>query len=281
MQRRIKSIGIIGGTGAMGQWLRSNLGKAGYDVLVAGRNTDLTYEECVAHTDVVLINVPIRYTEDVIAKVAPMMQSGQVLVDNTSIKSAPVDAMLQHAPEGVEVLGMHTVFGPSAPSLQGQNVIFTRTGRSGRRSEEFENIFYKHGARVTYSYCEQHDRQMALHQNLEHFSKLALAEVIAQRVDNADDLHPFSSPNSRASLATMGRVLHADLDLLGQIQTLNAYGPEVIRAYVNAASRLADAIENGDMDAVYRSVESSAGKLGHRFLSEMLARSKAYDDAAK
>jgi len=46
---RIKTIGIIGGTGAMGQWLQRTLARAGYDVLVAGRNTDLTYEECVAH----------------------------------------------------------------------------------------------------------------------------------------------------------------------------------------------------------------------------------------
>lgn len=278
---RIKTIGIIGGTGAMGQWLKRAFAEAGYDVLIAGRNTDLTYEECVAHANVVLINVPIRHTDDIIARVAPMMTSGQVLADNTSIKTAPVAQMLAHAPDGVEVLGMHTVFGPSAPSLRGQNVIFTRTERSGRRSEEFENIFYKHGARVTYSDCERHDRQMALHQNLEHFSKLVLAEVIAQRVDAASDLHPFSSPNSRASLATMGRVLHADLDLLGQIQTLNAYGPEVIRSYVAAATRLADAVEKGDMDVLYRSIESSAGKLGHQFLADMLARSKAYDDASK
>ena len=275
---RIKSIGIIGGTGAMGQWLKTMFAGAGYDVLIAGRNTDLTYEECVAHANVVLINVPIKHTPEVIANVAPLMTRGQVLVDNTSIKLAPVAAMLEHAPDGVEVLGMHTVFGPSAPSLRGQNVIFTRTARSGRRSEEFEKIFYKHGARVTYASGDQHDRQMALHQNLEHFTKLVLAEVISGSVDDANDLSPFASPNSRASLATMGRVLHADLDLIGQIQTLNTYGPAAIRRYVEVASRLADAIENGDMDAVYRSLESSAGKLGHAFLSAMLARSRAFDE---
>ncbi|MEM6638268.1 MAG: prephenate dehydrogenase/arogenate dehydrogenase family protein [Pseudomonadota bacterium] len=276
----IRTIGIIGGTGAMGRWLHEFFSSAGYDVLVSGRDTDLTYDECIAHANAVVVNVPIQHTRAVIEKVAPLMASGQVLVDNTSIKRDAVKAMLEHAPEGVEVLGMHTVFGPAAAGLKGQNVIFTRTDRAGRRSAEFENIFYKHGAQVTYADSDAHDRQMALHQNLEHFTKLVLAEVITQTVPDADALEPFSSPNSRASLATMGRVLHMDLELLGQIQSHNQYGAAVIRQYADVVERLACAVEQGDLAALQRSVEKSAGQLGHRFLSDMLARSKRLDQVA-
>jgi prephenate dehydratase/prephenate dehydrogenase len=277
--RRIKTIGIIGGTGAMGQWFKKQLGSAGFDILVAGRSTDLTYEECVAHSNVVLVNVPIRHTDDTIARVAPMMTSGQVLVDNTSVKSGPVAAMLEHAPPDVEVLGMHTIFGPKVTSLHAQNVVFTRTPRSAGLCREFENIFYKHGARITYTDPAHHDKQMALHQNLEHFTKLVLAEVVCQNFEQPDELDQYSSPNSRASLATMGRVLHTDLDLLAQIQTGNEHGPQMIDAYMQAATALANAVRDGDMDVLYKTVEKSAGKLGHRFLTRMLERAREQDVA--
>ncbi|MFK7887317.1 MAG: prephenate dehydrogenase/arogenate dehydrogenase family protein [Gammaproteobacteria bacterium] len=277
--KRIKSIGIIGGTGAMGQWFRQHLGSAGFDVLIAGRNTDLTYEECVAHSNAVLINVPIQHTEATIANIAPMMTAGQLLVDNTSVKTGPVNAMMLHAPSKVEVLGMHTVFGPAAASLRGQNVIFTRTARSTTLCKEFENIFYKHGARITYTDPAHHDKQMALHQNLEHFTKLVLAEVVCQSFDEPDTLDQYSSPNSRASLATMGRVLHTDLDLLAQIQMANAHGPQMIETYVNVANSLAQAIEKQDMNVLYKIVEKSAGKLGHRFLTRMLERARDQDQS--
>ena len=76
----------------------------------------------------VLINVPIRNTEQMIRDIGPLMDKGQLLVDNTSIKTQPVAAMLQATGPGVEVLGMHTVFGPNAASLHGQNVVFTGSG---------------------------------------------------------------------------------------------------------------------------------------------------------
>lgn len=275
--KRIKTIGIIGGTGAMGQWFRQQLGGAGFDILIAGRNTDLTYEECVAHSNAVLINVPIRHTEDTIARVAPLMTPGQLLVDNTSVKTGPVSAMLEHAPPEVEVLGMHTVFGPAAASLHAQNIVFTRTARSAMLCKEYENIFYKHGARITYTDPAYHDKQMALHQNLEHFTKLVLAEVVCQNFEQPDELDQYSSPNSRASLATMGRVLHTDLDLLAQIQTSNEFGPQMIEDYMSAATTLAAAVRDGDMDVLHKVVEKSAGKLGHRFLTRMLERAREQD----
>ena len=277
IEPKIKSIGIIGGTGAMGQWLKATFAHAGYDVLIAGRKTDLTYAECVAHSDVVLMNVPIRNTDEMISAVGPLLGKGQLLVDNTSIKTQPVAAMLKAAGAEVEVLGMHTVFGPEAASLHGQNVVFTRTDRSAALSEEFEHIFYKHGARITYTDCEHHDRQMAFHQNLEHFTKLVLAEVLCESFDDPDSLDRFSSPNSRASLATIGRVLHIDLDLLAQIQSWNLQGPDMIRKFIDVATRLGQAVEKNDMHALQKSVEKSAGQLGHRFLADMLARSRERD----
>ncbi len=271
---RLRNIGIIGGTGQMGQWFERFFAPAGYNVLISGRRTALTYEQCVAQSDAVIVNVPIQNTVDTIHQIGQWFRPGQLIADNTSIKTQPVAAMLESVPEGVEVLGMHTVFGPNVDSLQNQNVVFTRTGVSGDLAREFENIFYKFGAKITYTNPETHDRQMAFHQNLEHFTKLVLAKVLRSQFKDPFEMDSYSSPNSRTSLVTMGRILNADPDLYSEIQTYNLQGPDMIRAYLEAAQQLGQALITGDVDMFKDTMVSSATELGPTYLQEMLNKSK-------
>ena len=44
---RLRTIGIIGGTGQMGGWFEKFFGAAGYTVLISGRRTPLTYQQCI------------------------------------------------------------------------------------------------------------------------------------------------------------------------------------------------------------------------------------------
>jgi prephenate dehydrogenase len=271
---RLRTIGIIGGTGQMGQWFRHFFVPAGYEVLISGRRTPLTYEQCIAQSDAVIINVPIKNTVDTIQQVGRWFRPGQLIADNTSIKTQPVAAMLEAVPEGVEVLGMHTVFGPAVDNLHGQNVVFTRTARSGELSHEFENIFYKYGAKITYTDPETHDRQMAFHQNLEHFTKLVLAHVLCSQFGDPFEMDSYSSPNSRTSLVTMGRILNADPDLYSEIQAYNLQGPAMIRAYLAAAQQLGQALIAGDVETFKTEMRSSATALGTPYLQDMLKKSK-------
>ena len=271
---KIKTIGILGGTGQMGQWFREFFNGARYNVLISGRRTRLSYQQCIEQSDVVIINVPIRNTVDVIHDVGQYFRPGQLIADNTSIKTQPVEAMLAAVPEGVEVLGMHTIFGPRVESLRHQNIVFTRTPVSGSRAKEFEDIFYKHGATITYTTPEYHDKQMAFHQNLEHFTKIALAQVLHSHFGDPAEMDRYSSPNSRTSLAIMGRILRADPDLYSEIQSYNLQGPGMLKAYQEVVQTLAQAMIGGDFEAFTRSMTSSAGALGEDYLKEMLHKSQ-------
>ena len=271
---RLRTIGIIGGTGQMGQWFQRFFAPAGYEVLISGRSTSLTYEQCIAQSDAVIINVPIKHTVDTIKQVGRWFRPGQLIADNTSIKTQPVAAMLEAVPAGVEVLGMHTVFGPAVANLNGQNVVFTRTVTSGELSHEFENIFYKYGAKITYTDPETHDRQMAFHQNLEHFTKLVLAQVLCNQFEDPFEMDSYSSPNSRTSLITMGRILNADPDLYSEIQAFNLQGPSMLRAYLEAAQALGQALIAGDVSTFKTQMVSSATALGAPYLKETLEKSK-------
>lgn len=272
---RLHTIGIIGGTGQMGQWLRTFFEAAGYTVLLSGRRTPLTYQHCVEQSDAVIINVPIQNTVEIIDAIGHFFRPGQLIVDNTSIKTQPVAAMLAAVPTGVEVLGMHTVFGPAVESLRQQNVVFTRTAASGELADEFESIFYKYGARITYTTPEYHDKQMAFHQNLEHFTKVVLAAVLRTSFSDPTEMDRYSSPNSRTSLVTMGRILSADPDLYSEIQSYNLQGPAMLRVYLEVAQALGQALMAGQTDAFKNSMVESVQALGPTYLEEMLQRSRA------
>lgn len=272
---RLRTLGLIGGTGQMGRWFKPFLEAAGYQVLISGRRTPLTYAMCIAQSDAVIINVPISHTVELIRQVGPLFRTGQLMVDNTSIKTQPVAAMLDVAPEGVEVLGMHTVFGPSISELRRQNVIFTTTPKSGELAREFEGIFYKYGATITHTTPEYHDRQMAFHQNLEHFTKIVLAEVLRAQFGTPAVMAAYSSPNSRLSLLTMGRVLQGDPQLYAEIQTQNLEGPGTIREYLRIAGEIGQGLMDGDATRFAQAMTQGAEAFGPAFLRQAVDISNA------
>jgi prephenate dehydrogenase len=277
---RLHTIGLIGGTGLMGRWFRPFFETAGYQVLISGRTTPLTYQQCIEQSDAVLFNVPISSTIEVIHRLGPLFRPGQLMVDNTSIKTQPVSAMLEVAPEGVEVLGMHTVFGPTIAELRRQNVIFTTTPRSGELAQEFEGIFYKYGATITHTTPEYHDRQMAFHQNLEHFTKVVLAEVLRAQFGTPEAMASYSSPNSRLSLITMGRVLKGDPGLYAEIQTQNLQGSGMIEEYLRVAGAIGRALMQGDAGRFGEAMCHCAEAFGSDFLAHAVATSNAIQEAS-
>ena len=266
---KLRTIGIVGGTGKMGGWFRRLFEQAGYEVLVCGRDSELGVEDCVARSQAVLLNVPIADSVGVARQVSRLLKPGQLVLDNTSVKGKVMSALVETVPDGVEVLGMHTIFGPDVESLRKRNTVFTRTQKSGELAEEFEHIFYKYGAHLSFTSETNHDQQMAFHQNLEHFTKIVLAEVLATRVSDPATTRAYSSPNSRASLRTMARVLRVDARLLTEIQTHNTQGPEMIRHFVNTANELIEIVEQGKFDELLTRIERCLEALGPELLHEL------------
>ena len=90
----------------------------GHEVLLVDRDTELTGPEAAAAADVVVIAVNIESTVEVIKTIGPACRPDALLMDLTSIKQAPVDAMLDSC--DCTVIGTHPLFGPTLHSLQGQ-----------------------------------------------------------------------------------------------------------------------------------------------------------------
>lgn len=266
---RLRTIGIVGGTGKMGGWFRRLFERAGYQVVISGLDDGVSVEECVERSQAVLINVPIPDSVAVAKQVGALLKPGQLVLDNTSVKGQVMEALVGAVAEGVEVLGMHTIFGPDEESLRKRNTVFTRTSRSGELAAEFEHIFYKYGAHLSYTDETNHDQQMAFHQNLEHFTKLVLAEVLAKHVHQPASTGAYSSPNSRASLRTMARVLRVDASLLTEIQAHNSQGPAMLEHFMRIAGELQSLITQGRFDELRERIHGSLEALGPELLQEL------------
>ena len=85
-----------------------------------GGRRALTDIQSAEQCDLVIVSVPIRDTVRVIEEIAPLLTQDQLLCDLTSLKVAPVDAMLKSK---AQVIGLHPMFGPTVSSLRHQTII--------------------------------------------------------------------------------------------------------------------------------------------------------------
>jgi prephenate dehydrogenase len=265
---------IIGGTGETGQWFTRFYSKHGWDVTVWGANAridiaqqlgvpfanDLDNE--ILQSDVVMISVPIEITEQVIAEIAPKMRTGSLLMDITSIKTGAMNAMQHHAPEGVEILGTHPMFGPTIPDLQGQIIILVPVqGRSTRWLPIIRSFYETRGAHIEITTPQEHDRMMAVVQGLTHFAYISIGAAMAELDFDVAESRRFMSPVYEIMVDFTGRILAQNPYLYAMIQ-MNPEMETVHQAYMNVCRDMSDMISGGDIQGFVTMMKRAAVHFG-------------------
>ncbi|MCA1767012.1 MAG: prephenate dehydrogenase/arogenate dehydrogenase family protein [Idiomarina sp.] len=85
---------VFGGKGALGTRLVSQLEQTGYSVIAIDKDDAWPTENELAQAQLVLMSVPVNMTVELIRQLPPLAKDC-VLADLTSIKGAPLKAMLQ------------------------------------------------------------------------------------------------------------------------------------------------------------------------------------------
>jgi prephenate dehydrogenase len=206
-------IGIIGGTGGMGRWFAGFFERAGYTVHVSGQTSGLRPAEMAATCPVVIVSVPIGVTEAIIREAGPHMRRDSLLMDLTSLKAVPVKAML--ASSASEVVGLHPLFGPGVPSMEGQNIVLC-PARGTRWLPWVRDILGDHGAKLVETTPERHDEVMAVVQALNHLDTIVMGLTIRKCGIAQEILKTFSTPTFRGKLEMIDKVfrhpgLHSEI----------------------------------------------------------------------
>ncbi|VVB84611.1 Prephenate dehydrogenase [uncultured archaeon] len=265
---------IIGGTGETGRWFVKFYKKHGYDVVTWGVNKRKDIAESlgvrfaddldgeIRTSDIVMISVPINITEKTIRDIAPKMTAGSLLMDITSVKTVPVDAMSKYAPDDVEILGTHPMFGPSIPDIRGQIVIFTPIeGRSAKWFPIIRSLYEENGAHIEIMDAKEHDRMMAVVQGLTHFAYISIGSVFMELEFDVARSRRFMSPMYDIMLDLVGRILAQNPYLYAMIQ-MNPEVAKVHRAYIDQCNRMADLVKNKDIEGFVNNMKKAAVHFG-------------------
>ena len=264
-----RTVAIIGGAGAMGGCLAQMFADLGHAVMIADLQTQLTPTEAASVADVVLISVPIDVTVQVIAELGPLVREESLLLDVTSIKTEPVQAMLQHSK--ASVVGTHPLFGPSVHSLQGQRIVLT-PGRGDDWLRWLRTMFSARGLSIKESTPQEHDRAMAVVQVLTHFCTEVMGKTMAQFGVPLQETLQFTSPVYLMELLMTARHFAQSPQLYASIQTSNPLTNEITDAFLEAATAHKKDIQSKDRPAIEATFDEVRAFFGS-FTQEALEKS--------
>ena len=249
-------VGIVGGTGGMGAWFGDLLERLGSRVFRVGRATALTPADVARRCDVVVISVPIAETLKVIQELGPLISEDALLMDLTSVKRKPMEAMLKYSRS--EVVGAHPLFGPHVKCSPELRVVLC-PGRGETGLAWVQAIFQVAGLGVTVISSRKHDYIMGLVQGVNHFSTLALALCISRSGLEAQDLLGCSTQTFKQRLKRIDKIMEENAELFRSLLMDNPPAEEFMVRYLDAAEELFKVIREKDTKA-FETIFASLGE---------------------
>jgi prephenate dehydrogenase len=236
------SIGIIGGTGSMGQWFGKFFSDAGHTILISGRKTELTPADITKKCEVVILSLPLDVAIAVSGEIGPLLSDTQLLMDLCSLKEKILKSMLCNT--SAEVIGTHPLFGPFTESIKGQNVVLCQ-GRGEYWLKWLENEYISKGAFVTVMDPSVHDRHMAIVQGLTHFLTICMGRMLQKMNMDADTALSCSTPVFKINYDLIGRLFAQDLGLYQSLISKNIHFSDVLDLFLSVVDEGRDSLLSG------------------------------------
>ena len=259
---------IVGGTGEMGRYFVDWFNRAGYRVRSMGSKVWPNIAALCDGIDLCIISVVIYPYPEIIERIGPHLPKDAVLVDVTSIKKVPLNAMLNAHPG--PVLGLHPLFGPTTSTLDKQIVVAT-PGRDDDACRWVIDQFSLWGAIIVMSDADEHDEIMEFVQSLRHFATFAFGQFLASKKVPLARTLEFSSPIYRLELGMVGRLFAQDSALYAEIIFATPERRALLKDYISSMSKNLEMLEKGDKAEFEREFEKIAewfGPFGEQAMRE-------------
>jgi chorismate mutase/prephenate dehydrogenase len=242
---------VIGGHGKMGRWFADFLASQGYAVEVAdpagaveGYAYRADWQGSTLDHDVIVVATPLGATSTVLEQLAARKPRGLVF-DIGSLKTPLRAGLAALQAAGVRVTSLHPMFGPDTELLSGRHVIHIDLGVP-QAVREAQELFAATMADQVVMSLDEHDRLIAYVLGLSHAVNIAFFTALAESGEAAPRLARLSSTTFDAQLDVASRVASESPALYYEIQALNEYGGESLRALAAAVDRLQALIATGD-----------------------------------
>lgn len=238
-----QTLGIIG-VGAFGEFMLKHIAPY-FDIKIYDAHRDLTeitklYRATAAplnemsQCSIIILAVPVRQMEETLKTIAPHIKAGQCVIDVASVKLMPATLMKQYLADGVDMIGLHPLFGPQSGKfgIHGFNIALCNI--NGTLKACVKNFLENHlGLNVYETTPEDHDKQMAYVQLLTHLIAKAFVKI------NPPNL--LLTTKTYTLLCDMVELIRYDSDeLFKAIQTDNPYAAETKDQFFKAMRELED-----------------------------------------
>lgn len=269
---------VIGGHGQLGRLFVQWFELSGYRCVVIDTHNQEQLSDAVQGAILVLVAVPIGQTELVI-KQLPDLPDDCILADVTSVKSTPLEAMLnQHSGP---VIGLHPMFGPGISTMAKQLIVVTE-GRDASSCHWLEQQLQTWGVHLERLDAQSHDQAMSLIQVMRHITTFAYGVHLMEEQANLEQLKRLSSPIYRLELMMVGRLFAQSPSLYADIILAEPENFHMIRRYLKRFAELLDVLEHEGKSAFIATFERVAHWFGDdagMFLEESSALLQRADDA--
>lgn len=237
---------LVGGAGRMGAYFTQWFVSSGYEVRILETGDWDRVEALADGVDAAIVSVPIERTPAVIEALGPHLPTGCVLADLTSVKGAPVAAMLAAHPG--PVVGLHPLFGPATATMD-QQVVVACPGRQTDAAQWLLDQFTAWGNIVVSLPAAEHDQLMAIVQALRHFATFAFGDFLYRQEVNVRRTLELSSPIYRLELGMIGRLFAQDPELYAEIIFATPERQALLLRFIDSISRHRSLLEAADKEA--------------------------------
>ncbi|AGH80431.1 bifunctional chorismate mutase/prephenate dehydrogenase [Psychromonas sp. CNPT3] len=274
---KLKRIVMIGGNGLLGKRFVEMFTLSGYQVDILGRSNWDQAQQLCSKAGLVIVGSPIDVTVEVINQLS-YLPDDCILADITSIKSAPLQAMLDV--HSGPVVGLHPMFGPDISSFAKQVIVYC----DGRGADKYAWLIEQMKIWGAQLYCvnaKTHDESMTLIQALRHFTSFVYGVHLQEMNADLGQLLDLSSPIYRLELAMVGRLFAQEPALYADIILSQKGNLAMIKRYHQHFSIAIELLETSDRDAFikrFQSVTDWMGDYSSLFMDESRALlQQAYD----
>jgi prephenate dehydrogenase len=233
---KIHTVGIIG-NGHFGAFVRDVLRTHApeFEVRTYSQRADPDGRDFfalhdVAQCDVVVPCVPISAFEDTLARLAPLMLSGSILLDVATVKKYTTEVIHRIMPQQ-PYLATHPMFGPESykkkgNTLSGLRIVVTGTNLSEAALRAFKVWFVRQGLSVVELTSDEHDRHLA--------KTLFLTHLVGQTIHRAGFDRTVIDTVSFGFLMDAVESVQYDTALFADVATYNPYCTDVIERFSRA-----------------------------------------------
>ena len=242
---------VVGGSGKMGEWTCRFLSDRGAAVAVwdprgglRGYRTVRSVRGEASDADMVVIASPLGACPAELGDVLEASPEGLVF-DLCSVKSHIAKQLRTAAKAGTRITSVHPMFGPSAASPRGRNVLVCDCGCRDA-DDEAAKLFSSAGAQVSRLPLERHDEMMAYVLGLSHLCALLFGSALQRSGEPVKEFTVIQGPSFRKMSRLARELSRESKRVYHDIQALNPHTRHLIASMEEVLRDLRRAALDGD-----------------------------------